>query len=58
MISSNMRKDFVDLYILTNKYLKLSYLDFAWCFVRINRYEINRMYNLNLKRRVDIALGK
>jgi len=38
--------------------LKLSYLDFAWCFVRINRYEINRMYNLNLKRRVDIALGK
>ena len=57
MITDEMRKDFVDLYILTNKYLQLSYLDFAWCFVRMNRYEINKGYNLELKRRIEIALG-
>ena len=50
MIDEKMWNEFVDLYLLTNKYLKLSCEDFAKCFVRIRRYEINRMYNLNLKR--------
>ena len=49
-MNDKMWNDFVDLYLLTNKYLRLSYSDFAKCFVRVRRYEINKTYNLNLKR--------
>ena len=50
MMDYKMWNEFVDLYLLTNKYLRMEYSDFAKCFIRIRRYEINRIYNLNLKR--------
>lgn len=44
-MNRDLWKEFVALYSLTNKYLLLPYEDFAKCFVRVRRYEINKIYN-------------